>query len=273
MPVHTPELINRAALAIETCSKALATMVRCESLALAQLAASLALIADHACVEPAPASAPCNARPELSKRTAARPPHRRCRFLDRLRAQPLSSATASLQAADNKKKRFQFLDMASEQGKNDAEFEKMVRPAGAGAPSRAVARPAGPAPPRAAPPRCARATSQPRPELHTSLPPGTAFPPFGMQVQDVQDQANTGVRGWMVARGAFDRGDLLFMRQEEEKRRQVEQDQEDQERHAVRAGEGTRLFCPAEGAPLRVPLALRPRRAACCGAARLLPRT
>jgi hypothetical protein len=42
------------------------------------------------------------------------------------------------------------------------------------------------------------------------------------------------VRGWLFAKGAFDKGDLLYLRNEEERRKFVEQEQEFNERQAVR---------------------------------------
>ena len=62
-------------------------------------------------------------------------------------------------------------------------------------------------------------------------PPRLPAPPRPGQVQD---QANTGVRGWMAAAGAFDRGDLLYLRGEEERRRFAEQEQQVNERQEVR---------------------------------------
>jgi hypothetical protein len=66
--------------------------------------------------------------------------------------------------------------------------------------------------------------------LTSPLPAHQAVHYPRLQVQDAQ----AGVRGWLFARGAFDKGDMLYLRKEEEKRRFVEQEQEETERLAVR---------------------------------------
>lgn len=42
------------------------------------------------------------------------------------------------------------------------------------------------------------------------------------------------MRGWLFARGAFDRNDLVYLRNEEERRRLAEREQDASERQAVR---------------------------------------
>lgn len=48
-------------------------------------------------------------------------------------------------------------------------------------------------------------------------------------VQDIEDTQQNHV-GWLFGRGAFDKGDLLYLRDEEEKRRFLERDQREKER-------------------------------------------
>lgn len=62
------------------------------------------------------------------------------------------------------------------------------------------------------------------------LPACTPRPPAPhAQVQDQQ----AGVRGWLFARGAFDRNDLVYLRNEEERQRLAEREQDASERQAV----------------------------------------
>lgn len=77
----------------------------------------------------------------------------------------------------------------------------------------------------------AGASSHSLAERRTRLPLRTS-PPKRRLVQDVHDSA-PGVRGWMAAKGAFDRGDLQWAQKEEEARRFVEQDMQEKERAAV----------------------------------------
>ncbi|KAK9805877.1 hypothetical protein WJX73_000138 [Symbiochloris irregularis] len=48
-------------------------------------------------------------------------------------------------------------------------------------------------------------------------------------VQDIEDTQQNHV-GWLFGRGAFDKGDLLYLRDEEEKKRFIEKDQRENER-------------------------------------------
>lgn len=57
-------------------------------------------------------------------------------------------------------------------------------------------------------------------------------PLYEKLVQDLQDSA-PGVRGWLFAAGAFDKGDLLYLRKVEREQKHVEEEQEYTEKQAV----------------------------------------
>lgn len=58
---------------------------------------------------------------------------------------------------------------------------------------------------------------------------------YQKMVQDVTD-SQSGVKGWLFAAGAFDKGDQLYLKSEEERLRFVEQELEENERRAVSTG-------------------------------------
>ena len=117
--------------------------------------------------------------------------------------------------------RIRIHEQMPEGAKQDAEYLKMVQDVST--PRRRLPCPSAPAvascPPRAAPPPCPH-----------SLPPPPPSPTISLQVQD----QNTGMRGCLFAQGAFDRGDLLYLRNEEEKRRHVAEEMEEREHEEVR---------------------------------------